>query len=186
MERLEAFQRLLLEENEVQNLVSRTTIDHLWERHIVDSAQLATLAPAGCWIDIGSGAGLPGIVIACLLSTPVRLVEPRRLRAEFLVRASAQLGLTNVEVVATKVERVTGPTDIITARAVASVTRLLEIAAHLSRPKTRWILPKGKSAQSELAEARRNWHCEAREVPSLTDPEATILILSQVEAKRSR
>ncbi len=185
IERIERFQLLLTAENERQNLISRSNVDDVWQRHILDSAQLARLGPGrGSWADIGSGAGLPGIVIACLIDGPVTLIEPRRLRAEFLAQAVAELGLANVEVRCAKAERVTGAFDVITARAVASLDRLLAMTAHLSHGGTRWVLPKGKSAKSELADARLNWQCEAREVASLTDPEATILILTKLEAKR--
>ena len=185
IQRLEQFQQLLLAENARQNLVGRSTLDTTWHRHILDSAQLARLGTDhGAWADIGSGAGLPGIVIACLIDAPVTLIEPRRLRADFLIHVVAELRLANVGIRCAKAERVTGTFDVLTARAVASLDKLLNIAAHLSHRGTRWVLPKGKSAKSELAEARVNWHCEAREVPSVTDPEATILILTNVEAKR--
>ena len=187
MARLKQFQKLLSAENERQNLVGRSTVETLWERHILDSAQLAHLSPeGGSWADIGSGAGLPGIVIACLIDQSMTLIEPRRLRADFLCHAVAELGLGNVQVLHAKAERVTGSFDVLTARAVASLARLFAIAGHLSHSGTQWILPKGKSAKSELAEARLSWHCEAREIPSLTDPEATILIVTNVEAKRRR
>lgn len=183
--RLEHFQRLLITENARQNLVSRSTVDTIWQRHILDSAQLARLGEGGgSWGDVGSGAGLPGIVIACLTEKPVTLIEPRRLRADFLTHVAKELGLSNIRVECAKAERVTAVFDVIVARAVASLDRLLGMAAPLSHRGTRWVLPKGKSAKSELAEARLNWHCEAREVPSLTDPEASILILTNLEAKR--
>ena len=95
-EKLEAYISLLREESERQNLVSAATLDHIWDRHILDSAQLLRFEPGSgaSWVDIGSGAGLPGIVIACLTDGPVTLVEPRRLRADFLhkVTESLQLG----------------------------------------------------------------------------------------------
>lgn len=182
--KLERFQQLLIAENARQNLVSRSSEESIWQRHILDSAQLLSLGQAGSWADIGSGAGLPGIVLACLVGDPVTLIEPRRLRADFLRRAADDLGLSNVTVECAKAERARGSYDVITARAVASLDRLLAMTAHLSHSGTRWVLPKGKSAKSELAEARLRWQCEAREVPSLTDPEAIILVLANVEAKR--
>ena len=187
--RLERYAELLREESKRQNLVSASTLDHLWERHILDSAQLVGLAPNGAatWLDIGSGAGLPGIVIAALITGRVLLVEPRRLRAEFLRSAIAELGLgTRVTVAAAKAESVSGRFDVITARAVAPLDRLLAISTHLSTRKSVWLLPKGRSAQSELAEARRNWHCEADSVPSRTDPESEILVLRNVKARGGR
>jgi 16S rRNA (guanine527-N7)-methyltransferase len=187
VEKLERYAALIREENARQNLVSRSTLDTLWDRHIIDSAQLVRFEPhAGAsWLDIGSGAGLPGLVIACLVSGPVTLVEPRRLRAEFLQRAAAALGL-DVAVHLSKAEALRGRFDSITARAVASVDRLLHLSAHLAHSGTSWVLPKGKSAHSELAEARRNWHCEAKVAPSVTDPQSAILVLSKVRAKGKR
>ena len=92
-EKLEAYAGLLREESQRQNLVSASTLDSLWERHILDSAQLVRFEPhrGATWVDIGSGAGLPGIVIACLVEGPVTLIEPRRLRADFLHRACESL-----------------------------------------------------------------------------------------------
>jgi 16S rRNA (guanine527-N7)-methyltransferase len=186
IDRLTRYAALIAEENKRQNLVSRSTVGSLWDRHIVDSAQLVRYGdPAGAWLDIGSGAGLPGIVIACLVAGPVTLVEPRRLRAEFLERAAAELDL-DVTVNFSKVEAIRGRFDSITARAVASGDTLLRLSAHLAHSGTRWILPKGKSAQSELAEVRRNWQCDARVEPSVTDPESAILLLDSVRAKGKR
>ncbi|HET7708582.1 MAG TPA: 16S rRNA (guanine(527)-N(7))-methyltransferase RsmG [Sphingomicrobium sp.] len=185
--KLECYAALIREENRRQNLVSRSTLDTLWGRHIVDSAQLARFEPfdGASWLDIGSGAGLPGLVLAALVAGPVTLVEPRRLRADFLQRAAAELDLV-VTVHLSKVEALRGRFDSITARAVASVDRLLHLGAHLAHSGTKWVLPKGKSAQSELAEARRNWQCAAQVEPSITDPESAILLLSKVRAKEKR
>jgi 16S rRNA (guanine527-N7)-methyltransferase len=189
LELLRRYEELLRAESGQQNLVSSSTLDSLWDRHILDSAQLVKFAPAtdSSWVDIGSGAGLPGIVIAILVSGPVLLVEPRRLRAEFLERVAAELGLGSRVVVAqTKVEKVTGTFDVITARAVAELDKLLRISTHLSTTKTLWVLPKGRVAESELARARRNWHCDATSVPSGTDPESRILLLRNVKARGGR
>ena len=189
MAKLEAYAALLAEESRRHNLVSASTLDHLWERHVLDSAQLAALAPDAdmSWADIGSGAGLPGIVVALLTDGPMLLIEPRRLRAEFLGRALRELGLdARVAVAAEKAERVTGRFDVITARAVAPLDKLLALSTHLSTRKTLWLLPKGRSAQSELAEARRHWHCDARIVPSCTGPGAGIVVLRNVKARDKR
>lgn len=187
--RLEAYVGLLREANAHQNLIAASTLDGLWERHILDSAQLVRLVPDQplSWVDIGSGGGMPGIVIALLVEGPVTLVEPRRLRAEFLRGAINALGLTTrVTICATKAEMVIGRFDVITARAVAALERLLPMAQHLSHPGTIWVLPKGRSAKSELAEAQRSWHCEVRAEASRTDPQATVLVLSKVRAKSKR
>ena len=188
-ELLEIYAKLLIRESHQQNLVSAASIDNLWERHILDSAQLVRFErqSGAAWVDVGAGAGLPGLVIAALVDGPVTLVEPRKLRADFLERATAELGLADrVSVVAAKAERLSGHFDVITARAVASLDRLLALARHLSTDKTVWVLPKGRNARSELDEARRNWQCEAQIVPSRTDPESEILLLRRVTAKGKR
>jgi len=186
---LRHFADLLRIEAARQNLVSSSTIDRLWDRHILDSAQLVRFEPhdGASWVDIGSGAGLPGLVIALLVTGPVTLVEPRRLRSEFLKRTAVQLGLEDrVAIVTGKAEKARGSFDVITARAVASVNRLLEISTHLSTRNSLWVLPKGRSAHSELAEARRNWQCDAEIVPSRTDAESEILLLRNVKARGKR
>ena len=187
--RLDRFAALLRAESRRQNLISASTLDSLWDRHLIDSAQLVRFEPkpAAAWVDIGSGAGLPGIVVAALAEGPVLLVEPRRLRAEFWQRVVAELELAGrVSVAACKAESARGQFDVITARAVASVDKLLRISTHLSTRNSVWVMPKGQSAQSELAEAGRHWHCEAETVPSFTDPESRILLLRNVRAKGGR
>ena len=184
-EKLEAYVALLKAENARQNLVSAATIDQLWERHIADSAQLVRFEPLGgaSWIDIGSGAGLPGIVIACIVDGPVTLVEPRRLRTDFLHKVVESFGL-RATVLCTKVERVEGSFDVITARAVAPLPRLLEISHHLSTGKTVWALPKGRSAKSELAEAQRAWQGRFHVERSVTDADSFIVVATGVRARQ--
>jgi 16S rRNA (guanine527-N7)-methyltransferase len=176
-DKLDAYAALVREENERQNLVSGTTLDALWERHIIDSAQLARFEPrAGAsWVDLGSGAGLPGIVLACIAVGPVTLVEPRKLRAEFLHKVVAALDLP-AKILASKAERVSGTFDVITARAVAPLSKLLEISPHLSTGKTVWVLPKGRTALGELADARRAWQGAFHVEQSITDAEALIVV----------
>jgi 16S rRNA (guanine527-N7)-methyltransferase len=189
VELLNHYAALLRDESKRQNLVSASTLDSLWERHILDSTQLVRFEPRdnASWVDIGSGAGLPGIVIAALVTGPVLLVEPRRLRAEFLERAVAELGLGDrVSVACAKIEKIGGKFDAIAARAVAGLEQLLKISTHLSTRNSVWVLPKGQRAESELAEARRNWHCDAEIVPSCTDPESRILLLRNVKARGGR
>jgi 16S rRNA (guanine527-N7)-methyltransferase len=175
---------MLRSENAAQNLISAGSLDHAWERHIVDSAQLVRFerAPEASWLDIGSGAGLPGIVIACLVEGHITLLEPRRLRAEFLHKANESLGL-GATVLSTKVERARGKFDMITARAVAPLAHLLKISAHLSTGKTVWALPKGRSAEAELVEARRSWQGVFDLEPSVTDRDSYIVVGTGVRAK---
>ena len=185
LDRLERYVATLREENQRQNLVSASTLDDIWDRHIRDSAQLLRFEPHpnASWVDIGSGAGLPGIVLACFVQGPVTLVEPRRLRAEFLHRVCESLGL-NAHVICAKAERVEGTYDIVTARAVAALPRLLEISQHLSTRKTVWALPKGRNARTELAEAQRAWQGVFHVERSITDDQSMIVVASGVRAKR--
>jgi 16S rRNA (guanine527-N7)-methyltransferase len=183
-ERLEAYAVLLRAESARQNLISASTLDTIWARHILDSAQLLRFEPhrRANWVDIGSGAGLPGIVIACLVEGPVTLIEPRKLRAEFLHSAAESLGLT-IDVRCAKTEQVEGKFDVITARAVAPLPRLLEISHHLSTGKTVWALPKGRKALSELADAKCAWQGAFHVEPSVTDPESYIVVGTGVRAR---
>jgi 16S rRNA (guanine527-N7)-methyltransferase len=184
-EKLEAYGALLREESGRQNLVSASTLNQLWERHILDSAQLVPFEPrtGASWVDVGSGAGLPGIVIAILVAGPVSLIEPRRLRADFLHRVAESLRL-NVTVVASKVERTSGIYDVITARAVAPLVDLLRISAHLSTKNTVWALPKGRSAEGELAEAQQAWQGVFHVEQSVTDVDSRIVVATGVRARR--
>lgn len=186
---LQHFVALLSTASENQNLIAASTHEDLWERHIVDSAQLVRFArePGASWIDIGSGAGLPGIVIALLTHGPTTLVEPRRLRMEFLQQVIGELQLgPRVRVIHGKADKATGQYDVVTARAVASTGRLLAMTLHLSHRGTVWLLPKGKSGKSDLAEAKRTWQGAFRSEASLTDPQAVIVIASGVHAKGRR
>jgi 16S rRNA (guanine527-N7)-methyltransferase len=170
-----------------QNLIAPSTHAHIWERHVLDSAQLVRFEPfrAASWVDIGSGAGLPGLVVALLVEGPVTLVEPRRLRAEFLQRTAASLDLSSrVRVESNRVERVSGTFDVICARAVAPLARLLEISQHLSTTKTVWALPKGRSALTELVEVQRAWQGAFHVEKSVTDIGSYIVVGTGVGKKR--
>jgi 16S rRNA (guanine527-N7)-methyltransferase len=134
------------------------------------------------WIDIGSGAGLPGIVVACLVEGTVTLAEPRRLRADFLHKAVESLQL-RAKIVCAKAERVEGKFEVITARAVAPLGELLKISQHLSTRKTVWALPKGRKATAELAEARRAWQGVFHVEPSVTDEDSGIIVATGVRER---
>lgn len=184
--RLDDYRRLVLEAQSRQNLISASTIDRFWVRHIVDSAQLLrhVRPDRQRWLDIGSGAGLPGIVIAILTGAPVMLVEPRTIRAAFLQSACDALHLTNAEVAAVPVARVRSSVyDVITARAVAPLPRLIAMAAPFADLSTIWILPKGRSASNELASLPRAWQGCWQKVPSVTDPDSMILFGTNVQMK---
>ena len=186
-EKLSAYAALLQQENRRQNLISARSEPDLWTRHIADSAQLIRFAVRnGSWLDIGSGAGLPGIVIALLTGASVTLAEPRRLRADFLEAVTTQLDLPNAAVVQRSASAVEGHFDYITARAVASAARIFAMSAHLTHGGTVFILPKGRSAQSELDEATRSWQGDFRLEPSLTSDDAAILVASSVKPRGKR
>ena len=178
---------ILLDENQRQNLIAKSTEDEVWERHIRDATQLIQYAPnARSWVDIGSGPGLPGMVIAIETGRPTTLVEPRLLRVEFLRRVVGELGLTNVEIVHGKAGAAQGQFDAITARAVAKAPELLGMTMHVSHSETRWVLPKGRTVQSELEALESTWQGRFRVEPSQTDPEAGILIAEQVRPRGKR
>jgi 16S rRNA (guanine527-N7)-methyltransferase len=180
---LQAFVDFLKHENEVQNLVSRQTLEQVWVRHIVDSAQLLRFADGpGSWLDLGTGAGFPGLILALLHPGPVTMVEARKLRVDFLLRAADVLGLpSTTRIVCSKVERLEdGTFDMISARAFAPLPRLLDLGERFGSTSTRWVLPKGKSAKSELEDARASWQGDFRLEPSLTDPDARIIVAEGV------
>ena len=187
MAKLDAFADLLRAENERQNLVSRGTLDQLWLRHIADSAQLLRFAPAGAsWLDLGTGAGFPGLIVAALHDGPVTLVEERRLRADFLQRAAEAMGL-RVEILHARAERVPArPFDVISARAFAPLEKLLSLGTAFSTQKSLWLLPKGRNAESELAALDPSWQGEFRLEPSVTDAEAQIIVAERVSRKVRR
>ncbi len=182
--RLKRFAEMILAENERQNLIAPNSVSELWTRHILDGAQLLGLVgKQGSWCDIGSGPGLPGLVIAILGETPMTLIEPRRLRADFLRQAVDRLGLKRVMVEAKKAEQIQGCFDFITARAVARIDRLFGMAYHLAHSETKWVLPKGESVKSELDEARATWQGAFRLVPSRTHPTAAIIVAEHVRRR---
>lgn len=171
----------------LQNLVSPSTIGAMWARHVVDSAQLLDLAAeaAGDWLDIGTGAGFPGLVVACLRDAPITLCEPRRRRAEFLEATATRLGIADrVTVAPCKVERLAGRRAIISARAVAALDALFGSAAAVSDRDTLWLLPKGRSAREEVEAARKTWHGSFHVEQSITDPASYIVIATDVRRRR--
>lgn len=188
--KLDRYIALLFAAMEQQNLIAESTRDHVWARHIVDSAQLLPLAAAaadGPWIDLGSGAGLPGIVVAILSDRPVTLVESRRKRIDFLEAAAANVGLRHVAIFGGRVETVpAAQAAVISARAYAPLPRLLDSAVHLSTEKTLWLLPKGRNAENELEAIRPTWQGAFHVERSVTDPESAIIVAHSVKRKGRR
>lgn len=175
------FLEYVIAENRTQNLIAPASVADIWVRHAFDSAQLLLLAPDrwSTWLDIGTGGGFPGMIVALLApERQVIMVEPRRKRAEFLARGAQAFGLANATVASTKVEQVTALADVISARAVASVENLLRAAGHCAKAETVWLLPRGRSG-ADLADLsprdRSMFHVEH----SLTDPASTILVMTE-------
>lgn len=171
---------MLAEENRRQNLVAAATLPLVWQRHIADSAQLLPHVPretAGAWLDLGTGAGFPGLVIAALRpEREVVMVESRGRRVEWLERACQALGLDRARVVGSRLELVESrPYAVISARAFAPLTRLLELSARFSTKDTLYLLPKGRSAQQELSELT-GWNHLFHVEQSLTDSDAGVIV----------
>jgi 16S rRNA (guanine527-N7)-methyltransferase len=180
LRKLEKLVELLREENQRQNLVAKASLSKVWRRHVADSLQLLQHVPRGTgeWLDLGSGGGFPGLVIAVAgAERHLTLVESRKLRVEWLRRAAQDLKVQNVTVLQQRLEVVpTRPAEVISARAFAPLSKLLAQSARFSTSNTHWVLPKGRSAGQELEEQspalRRMFHVEQ----SLTDVAAGILI----------
>lgn len=184
--RLAAFEEIVRQWAPRINLISRGDLDHLWDRHIADSAQIHDIAPpAETWLDFGSGAGFPGLVCAILAtdagnSTRFTLVESDARKCAFLREAARKLDVP-VTVVTARIEAMPStPCDIITARAVAPLTKLLSLAYPHCGPATMCLFPKGVRAESELTEAAADWHTTTERLPSRTDPGASILKITDI------
>lgn len=181
--RLATYRDLLLRWNATINLVSARTAAEIDTRHIADSLQLLPLLPGrGAIADLGSGAGLPGLVLAAALpEREAHLVEADRRKAAFLIDAAGRMGLRQVKVHAQRIEDAAlPPIAAMTARALAPLDVLLGFAARILAPGGIAILPKGRSAEQELTAAAAHWHFSTERFTSRTDPEATILRLSEI------
>lgn len=191
IESLRGYADLITFWNKRINLLSRQEASSLWPRHIVDSAQLARIACplARTWLDLGSGAGFPGLVCAAIAraehrATSFTLVEADGRKAAFLREAARRMDL-DVAVRHSRIEQLPlSAQDVISARALAPLARLLDYAAPFCHQQTTLLFPKGRRAISELTLARQAWHIRVVRVPSRTDPEATILKLSEVSRRR--
>jgi len=171
------FLDMVVEENTRQNLIAPSTIDRIWSRHAVDSAQLLAFdRSGGTWLDIGSGGGFPGMIVALLRAAPVVLIEPRKRRAAFLQQCAAALGLRHVRVHPGKVEGWNEVADLISARAVATLDALFAGSGQCAGVHTRWILPKGRSARGDVEIARRAWRGVFHVEQSVVEADAGIVI----------
>ncbi|MCF6273177.1 MAG: 16S rRNA (guanine(527)-N(7))-methyltransferase RsmG [Rhodobacteraceae bacterium] len=179
---LEVYEALLVKWNDKINLISKSTVPLVWERHFFDSAQLWPMIPASAlsWLDFGSGAGFPALVNAVIAKEKrpdlnFTLVEADQRKGVFLSTIIRELGL-NVVVVADRIEKIEPrKVDIITARAVASLDKLLGFSAPHAHKSTVLLFPKGRGYESELTAAQNHWHIEEKVFHSMTDSSSVIL-----------
>lgn len=182
MERLEAYAALLLAWSARINLVGRATLDDLWRRHFLDSAQLHPLLPSQTrsLVDLGSGAGFPGLVLAILGAQGVELIEADSRKAAFL-REAARITGADATVRGCRIEAVPRhEVNVVTARACAPLERLLALGERFIGPGTACIFPKGARAEEELTAAGKAWTMITRRYPSRADPDGSVLVLQQV------
>ena len=189
--RIDKYAALLAEWQSRINLVAPSTVPQLWTRHIADSLQLLRHAPdAKIWIDLGSGAGFPGIPIACALAqTPgaqVHLVESNGKKAAFLreaVRITAAPAQVHAERIENYGESYAGKTDVVTARALAPLNSLLDQAFPFMADGAIGLFLKGQDIGAELTDSSKRWSVEAIKASSVTDPEGCVLIVRSLKRR---
>lgn len=190
--KLQAYEALVRKWTPAINLISKNTVPDLWNRHIADSAQIFAACPkdATTWVDIGSGGGFPGIVVAILAQEfrpdlRVTLVESDLRKATFLRQSGRELGL-GITVAAERAENLPPQrADVVSARALAPLVDLLPLACLHMRPEGVAIFPKGARAAVELEDARKLWAFEVDSRPSLSDSDATILVIRNIHRARN-
>ena len=177
---------LLIKWNATVNLVSKTSINEIWSRHILDSVQIFNYgSTAAHWADLGSGGGLPGLVVAILASEKapnmlVTLVESDQRKAAFLRHVSHLLAV-NTHIVSDRIEAISPlGANIVSARALAPLPQLCAFASRHLAADGLAIFLKGKSAQSEIAEARKSWHFSLESQASITEPSSSVLLLKGI------
>jgi len=188
--RLDAYVGLLVQWQAKTNLVASSTLPNLWTRHISDSLQLLTLAPsAKIWVDLGSGGGFPGVVLACaMMGTPgamVHLVERNAKKAAFLreaLRITGAAGTVHLADIGDSVDSFSGPADCVTARAVAPLHQLVGFAEPLVGKGAKALFLKGQDVEAELTEATKYWKLTPRLHPSLTG-QGWIVELDRIERR---
>lgn len=186
LDRLEIYAALLEKWNKSINLVAPSTIPDLWTRHFADSAQVFDLAPgSGRWIDLGTGGGFPGLICAILAAEHApdlsfAFVESDRRKCEFLRTVIRETGV-QADVSASRIEQAKiEPGDIISARALASLDKLLTLSLPLMKANSVCLFPKGANYQGEVDAALESWSFSLQKTPSITDPNAVILSLGDI------
>lgn len=193
LERLEAFEAEFLKWSARINLAAPSTLNALWSRHILDSAQLAALKPSAlAWLDLGSGGGFPGAVMAILLrdrpGASIELVESNHKKAAFLRSVLGSLGAP-ATVHVRRIEEaadIAANVEIVTARALAPLPHLLDLASPWLTAGATALFHKGRDYAAEVAESRDGWQFDLIEHRSKIDPASRVLELSKVERRRSR
>ncbi len=183
--KLDRYAELLGEWSQKFNLVAESTLPHIWQRHFLDSAQLLRHLPekSGTLVDIGSGAGFPGLVLSIMGVSNIHLVESIGKKARFLQAVIDELGL-GATLHHDRVENIkTIKADIITARAVGSLDDLLKLIKPIAKPETIGLFLKGKNIDSELTESKKSWTFVHQCLPSLSDDSGNILIVRHIKAK---
>jgi 16S rRNA (guanine527-N7)-methyltransferase len=191
--RLDRYVDLLLEWQAKTNLVAPSTLPTLWTRHIADSLQLLDLAPsAKIWVDLGSGGGFPGVVLACALAgtagAMVHLIERNAKKAAFLreaLRVTNSPGQVHLADIGDCVDRIGGPVDCVTARAVAPLHQLVGFAEPLVRRGAKALFLKGQDVEAELTEATKYWIIKPNLHPSRTGGHGWIVELDQIERRKT-
>ena len=192
-ERLDRYVALLLEWQAKTNLVAPSTLPMLWTRHISDSLQLLSLAPsAKIWIDLGSGGGFPGIVLACALAETagghIHLIERNAKKAAFLreaLRVTSAPGTVHLADIGDIVDRITGPIDCVTARALAPLHQLIGFAEPLVGKGAKALFLKGQDVEAELTEATKYWNIKPQLHSSRTGGHGWIVELDHIERRNA-
>jgi 16S rRNA (guanine527-N7)-methyltransferase len=190
--RLDRYVGMLLEWQAKTNLVAPSTLPTLWTRHIADSLQLLDLAPrARIWVDLGSGGGFPGVVLACALAevsgAMVHLIERNAKKAAFLreaLRITGASGTVHLADIEDSVDRISGPVDCVTARAVAPLHQLIGFAEPLVRRNARAFFLKGQDVEAELTEATKCWNIDSQLHSSRTCGNGWIVEIDRIERLR--
>ena len=182
LDRLEAMDRVLIDWTGRHNLIAKSTIPDRWSRHYLDSAQIASLLPkqVETIADLGSGAGFPGLILAAIFApqkTQVTLIESTGKKAAFLREAASAMQLETVKVIPERIEvvKLSPKPQIVTARALARLDKLLGYAHEIGNKNTKYFFPKGQDVEEELTQAAKSWHMSVKRHSSRTSADGVIV-----------